>query len=155
MIHRTWFVLMPVSEGGNVSLDIAPEAWPGTQDNPIDAGNSPAGWNGAAGGSYYEIRGRPVRFATGYAGDDGFVPLLNLGWSLSVVRYNDTTDTTVPTVVFSESFQASLNVTPTADPSYGPVIQLTGPAASLGAVPLLVTLQIMQAKDEDRSNTGP
>lgn len=151
MIARSYYVVMPTAEGGNVALDIVLEAFPGSQSDPIDSGNSPGGWNGGN-GSYYEIRSRPVRFPT-TTGDDGFVPRLALGWTFSITPL-DTVQQTVPGVQFSESLQASLNATPLADPSYGPVMRLGGAAGTIGGLAYLVQLQIMQAKDEDRTESG-
>ncbi len=153
MIARTYYVVMPSAEGGDVALDLVIEGFPGSQADPIDTANSPAGWNGGN-GSYYEIRSRPVRFATGHAGDNGFVPLFNLGWTLSTARYNDDSGSGMISVELSESLQASLNATPLTDPSYGPVIRLSGPASEIGGTAFVVHLQIMQAKDEDRASSG-
>lgn len=155
MIARTYYVVMPVHEGegsGPVALDIIPEAFPGSQDDPIDAGNSPAGWNAALGGSYYEIRSRPIRLPV-QVGDDGFVPRFNLGWTFALTALG-TTNIAVPGVQFSESLQASLNATPLVDPTYGPVIRLSGLSTDVSGGAYLVQLQIMDQKDEDRASTG-
>jgi len=152
MIARTYYVVMPEAESGNVALDIVVEGFPGSQADPIDAGNSPAGWNGGN-GSYYEIRSRPIRLPV-EVGDDGFVPRFNLGWLCSVTPISTIAALALPGVQFSASLQASLNATPLTDPSYGPVIRLAGTAAAVGGMALTVQLQIMEAKDEDRASTG-
>lgn len=151
MIARTYYVVMPTAESGTVALDIVLEAYPGSQGAPIAAGNAPAGWNGGN-GSYYEIRSRPVRLPV-KSGDDGFVPRFRLGWTYSASRVG-TADGAVPGVQFSETLQAALNSTPLADPTYGPVIRLSGLQANVGGGAFVVQLEIMQAKDEDRTDTG-
>ena len=151
MIARTYYVVMPTS-GGNVALDIIVEGFPGSQDDPIDIGNAPAGWNGGN-GSYYEIRSRPIRLPV-QVGDAGFVPRLNLGWLISVTPIGTAAALALPGVQLSESLQASLNATPLADPSYGPVIRLAGTSAAVGGMALTVQLLIMGAKDEDRTDSG-
>ncbi len=152
MIARTYYVEMPNPEGGDVALDIVVEL-PGSQSEPIDSGNSPAGWVGS-GGSYYEVRGRPLRLPV-QVGDAGFVPRFNLGWSLSVVPVGTGAEQQfLPGVQISESLQASLNATPLTDPSYGPVIRLSGTAGDVSGLVYTVHLLVMEAKDEDRTSTG-
>ncbi len=151
MIARTYYVEMPTSEG-TAAIDIVVEAYPGSQDDPIDAGNSPAGWNGED-GSYYEIRSRPIRLPV-EVGDAGFVPRLNLGWLCSVTPSGGAAAAAMPGVQFSASLQASLNATPLTDPSYGPVVRLSGAGSAVGGLAFIVQLLIMEAKDEDRASSG-
>ena len=155
MIARTYYVVMPVHEGegsGPVALDIIPEAFPGSQGDPIASGNAPVGWNATLGGSYYEIRSRPIRLPV-EVGDPGFVPRFNLGWTFSITALG-VNNIAVPGVQFSESLQSSLNATPLPDPTYGPVIRLAGLSTDVSGGAYLVQLLIMEAKDEDRASTG-
>ncbi len=147
MIARTYYVEMPIAVGESDpgDIDIVLEL-PGEQADPIDTGNSPAGWVGAT-GSYYEIRGRAVRLPV-QVGDAGFVPRLNLGWSISVAAYGAGA---APAYELSASLQSSLDATPLTDPSYGPVLRLKG-TADTGGQQLVVNLLVMEAKDEDRAN---
>lgn len=148
MIARTYYVTMPaaVGEAAPGDIDIVLEL-PGTQANPVDSTNAPAGWVGDT-GSYYEIRGRVVRLPV-VVGDAGFVPRLNLGWSISVATYNDVG--AAPAYALSASLQASLNAAPLADPAYGPVLRLIG-RVDTAELQVVVNLLIMEAKDEDRAN---
>jgi hypothetical protein len=149
MIARTYYVVMPaaVGEATPGDLDIVVEL-PGTQAAPVATGNAPAGWVGAT-GSYYEIRARPLRLPV-VVGDAGFVPRLNLGWSLSVMPY--AAGAGVPHQL-SASLQSSLDATALTDPSYGPVIRLKG-SVETGEQQLVVNLLVMEQKDEDRNAAG-
>lgn len=148
MISRTYVVLMPSSETATTPVNIFVQDQPGTIDAPISQGSA----------AYFEWRGRPVRFET-TSEDDGFVPRLRLGMSVSVVPLVSVAtpiSTVVPSVALSESLVPDLSILTVpvlADPSGMPAIQLTGSAAT-AAHAYLVSLEIMQAKDEDRTDTG-
>lgn len=148
-------VLMPTGdEGPPPALDILVQNDPGTQADPVLV---------AGGGAYYETRGRPVRIpvlaAQGQSA--GFVPRTRLGISLSIVSISSASSIPVPGTQLSASL-ASLSSTdagptisvPTfADPSGQPAIRLQADADNEGEI-FLVSLEIMEAKDEDRDPTG-
>lgn len=163
MIHREYIVKMPTT-APTTPLDIIVQGYPGSQDAPISVagGTTPVGWSGSD-GAYYELRGRPLRLpvlaAAGQMG--GFVPRLNLGFTLSILPVKTAIVTDIPGVQLSQTLDslASTDIGPTinipvlADPAYGPVIRLTGGAATAGTYWILHLL-VMEAKDEDRSATG-
>jgi hypothetical protein len=148
MISRTYVVDMPAGEDAAVPVNILVQNNPGTIDAPVAQGSA----------SYFEWRGRPLRFESVY-GDPGFVPRLTLGFGLSVVPLVSLTTpiaAVVPSVALSQSLIPDLSifqVEPLADPSGMPVIQLTGSSATASHA-YLVTLQVMEAKDEDRTAEG-
>ncbi len=130
-------------------------------------GNAPSGsWGTNNDGAYYELRARPLRIPVLSGGapptaaqiSNGFVPRMRLGFALSVVPVATGIQTDVPGVQLSSSLVPALGITgltlaALADPSYGPVIRLTGGANTAGKT-YLVTLAIMEAKDEDRNAAG-
>lgn len=148
MISRTYVVNMPAGGDAAVPVNIFVQNDPGTIDAPVSQGSA----------SYFEWRGRPLRFETVF-GDAGFVPRLTLGFGLSVVPLVSLTTpiaTVVPSVALSQSLVPDLSilqVAPLADPSDMPAIQLTG-SSSTASHAYLVTLQVMEAKDEDRTAEG-
>jgi hypothetical protein len=159
MISRTYVVQMPEgSEFGN-TLDILVRDDPGAPDAPVLGGAN------ASSGAYYEWRGRPLRFETIAAdgASGGFVPRLALGFSLSIVPVDDTSEAiTIPSVQLSESLVGTLASTDTgptinipsfADPNDLPAIQLVNSETSAGLF-FLVSLQVMEQKDEDRNAAG-
>jgi hypothetical protein len=161
MIHREYIVQMPNSVA-TVPLDIVVEGFPGSSDAPVNAANSPVGWSGGD-GAYYEWTGRPLRLpvkaADGSTG--GFIPRLTLGFLVTITPIAAALSVAVPGVQLSQTL-ASLASTDTgpsmpiptlADPTYGPVIRLVGDTSSAGAF-YVVSLQVMEPKDNDRSPTG-
>jgi hypothetical protein len=182
MISRTYVVKMPeatsttpfdiVVQGpvGSSATGASSASTPGVQPTvavSVANGNAPAGaWGTNNDGSYYEIRARPFRVPVLAGGAPptaaqialGFVPRLRLGLTLSVVPLATAIQTDVPGVQLSSSLVPALSITglavpALADPSYGPVIRLTGGANTAGKF-YLVTLAIMEAKDEDRNAAG-
>lgn len=151
MISRTYVVLMPTDEEATTPVNIFVQDDPGTPSLPVSQGSA----------AYFEWRGRPIRFETvaadGVAG--GFVPRLRLGFSYSLaplVSQRSPNTTAVPSVAFSESLIPDisiLSVPVLADPSGMPVIQLTG-TADTASHTYVLSLQIMEAKDEDRLAEG-
>jgi len=151
MISRTYVVLMPSGGAAATPVNIFVQDDPGTPDQPVSQGSA----------AYFEWRGRPMRFET--VADDGaangFVPRLRLGFGLSVVPLvSEATpiSTVVPSVALSASLVPDLSillVPVLPDPSGMPVIQLTGSTSTAGHT-YLVTIQIMEAKDEDRTGEG-
>ena len=151
MISRTYVVSMPAGEDAAIPVNLFVQDDPGTIDAPVSQGSA----------SYFELRGRPLRFET-TAEDgvvNGFVPRLTLGFGLSVVPLVSLAtpiSTVVPSVALSASLIPDISILTVpvlADPSDMPAIQLTGSTDTASHV-YLVTLQVMEAKDEDRSPTG-
>jgi len=148
MISRTYVVLMPSGGDAAVPVNVFVQNDPGTIAAPVSQGSA----------AYFEWRGRPLRFET-VAGDPGFVPRLRLGFGLSVVPLVSLTtpiSTLVPSVALSESLVPDLSILTVpvlADPSGMPAIQLTGSTDTAGHT-YLVTLQVMDARDEDRTSEG-
>lgn len=161
MIHREYIVLMP-SSVATIPLDIVVEGFPGTADAPIKAGNAPIGWTGGD-GAYYEWTGRPLRLpvkaSAGATG--GFIPRLTLGFLATITPIAAVLSVAVPGLQLSQTLAslASTDTGPTiaiptlADPTYGPVIRLVGDTSSAGAF-YVVSLQVMEPRDNDRSPTG-
>ena len=151
MISRTYVVLMPSGEAASTPVNIFLQDDPGTIDAPVSQGSA----------AYFEVRGRPVRFETVFADGvaNGFVPRLALGYSLSVtplVSAATPIAASVPAVALSQSLvpdQSILTVPVLADPSGMPAIQLQGSSDTQSHV-VLVSLQIMEAKDDDRTGNG-
>lgn len=153
MITRTYVVQMP---NDDTPLDILVESAPGSQDAPVVI-------SGGDDGSYYEWRGRPLRFpvlaAAGASG--GFVPRLRLGFTVTVTPISPFICDSLPGVQLSESLASlastdsgpSINIPTLADPSGEAVIRLVG-GDDTQALFFTVTLMCPEAKDEDRSNTG-
>lgn len=150
MISRTYVVQMPSGESPATPLDILVQSDPGTTDAPVVAGGT---------GAYYELRGRPLRIpvlaAQGQSA--GFVPRLNLGFSLSLIPLSVAVGgPALPGVQLSASLASLASVDGTipipafADPGGEPVIRLTGSADTLGLF-FLLALQVAEGKDEDRS----
>jgi hypothetical protein len=168
MIHRTYFIVMPSNPSSMTFLDILPRLV-GTMAAPmrIAAGGTtpPAGWQvfGATNGDgqVAEWRGRPINFealaSAGAAG--GFNPRFALGWNLGLYPADSAGDgcASQPNHQLSASLVGTLaapfNVTQIADPTYGPAIRLMNNADVAGRA-FIVHLQVMQAKDEDRAETG-
>ena len=138
------------SEVSTTPVDIFVETNPGTQDDPVIAGES----------AYYEWRGLPLRLPNP-AGTNGFVPRLRLGFEVTVTGISAAVVTDLPGVQLSESL-ASLSSTdsgPTIsvpafpDPVGGAAIRLVGGTGTGGKV-FAVTLKVGEQRDEDRSPTG-
>ena len=159
MIHRTYIVKMP-NETPTTPLDIVVEGFPGTNAVPIKTSTAPVGWSGGD-GVYYEWTGRALRLPNKLSlGASQFIPRFLLGWSLSMYRINTAIVTDLPAVLLSQSLvddlssgDGSIVSAPLTDPSYGPVIRLTGGAATAAAI-FVVHLQVMQARDNDRVAAG-
>lgn len=163
MIHRTYIVKMP-NETPTTPLDIVVEAYPGSQAAPISLAASPVtapvGWSGDD-GAYYERTARPLHLPNKLSlGASQFIPAFLLGWSLTMYRINTAVVTDLPAVRLSQSLVNDLSSgdglivsAPLTDPSYGPVIRLTGGANTASAI-FVVHLQVMQARDNDRLSTG-
>jgi hypothetical protein len=148
MISRTYLVLMP-DETPTTPLDILVESDPGTPDAPVIVGDA----------AYFEWRGRPLRIPVLAVDgtDEGFVPRLRLGFSLSILPWSNSASAGLPSVQPSESLLGTVTVgsgTPNlADPNDEAVIRLIGTADTAGQY-YIVSLMCPEAKDEDRSNTG-
>ena len=148
MISRTYVVLMPSGGEAATPVNIPVQDDPGLPTAPATQGSA----------AWFEWRGRPLRFET-VAGDPGFVPRLRLGFGFSIVPLVSLAtpiSTVVPSVAFSESLVQDMSILTMpvlADPSGMPAIQLTGSSSTAGHT-YLVTLQIMEAKDEDRTAEG-
>jgi hypothetical protein len=159
MISRTYVVKMPTSVS-TTALDILVQNNPGTQAAPVVAGSD---------GAYYEFLGRPLRIPVEAGGAPptaaaiaaGFVPRLRLGCLVSITPIKASISTDLPGVQLSSSLAslASTDSGPTiavpalADPSGGPAIRLTGGAGTAGLF-FLVSLQVVEGKDSDRSAMG-
>lgn len=157
MISRQYIVLMPTETPTN-PLNIFVRNSPGTKAVPI----SPA-----AGGEYYEWRGRPLRFeqlalTSAGATNSAFAPRARLGFRVTVTPLGTAVQTDLPSVQLSTSFGslASTDAGPTInipaladDTTNGPMIRLIGGANTAGDF-FLVSLDIMEATDEDRDPTG-
>ncbi len=151
MISRTYVVMMPGDSHPTDPVNIYVQDAPGTPEQPVEQEDA----------CYFEWRGRPIRFETvaadGVAG--GFVPRLTLGFAFSIVplvSLRQPNTTVVPSVAFSESLIPDisiLSVPVLPDPSDMPAIQLTG-TADTASHTYLLTIQIMEAKDEDRTSEG-
>jgi hypothetical protein len=152
MISRTYVVQMPGGGEAGHQLDILVQDDPGTQSDPVVLSS----------GAYYEVRGRalriPVLAAAGASA--GFVPRLQLGFSISVTPIGDTV-TSIPAVQLSASLAslASTDTGPTiaipafADPNGQPAIRLTSDTDSDAGF-FVVSLLISEQKDEDRDGAA-
>ncbi len=142
MITRAYVVTMPEGEAAATPVDILVQDDPGSPADPV-----------VGVGSYYEVRGRPIRFETveadGVVG--GFVPLMNLGMMFAITSIGNV-PAPVPAVQLSESLStlgADIGAA-FADPNGLPAIRLTGSGDTEAGV-YLVTVQIAQAQDEDKA----
>lgn len=143
---------MPDNAGNVPNMDLLPETAPGTRAAPV-------GHNGAAAnatnGFVYELRGRPIRFERRISAASGFVPRCALGWQIGYAAVN-VQPTEALRIQLSQSFLggaagllSGVSLTPLADQGGVPTIRITNTATIQGFV-LVVTLQIAEAKDDDR-----
>lgn len=160
MISRTYVVKMPSTPDTAAPVDILVQNQPGTQAAPVVTAGDAA---------YYELRGRPLRIPVESGGAPptaaqiaaGFVPRFRLGVALSITPIRNAIAGVSPGVQLSSTLASlastnvgpSINVPALADPAGGPSIRLIGGAATSGLF-FLVSLQVPEAKDEDREGTG-
>lgn len=157
MVNRTWLVKMPTSTA-TAPVDIAVQSNPGSNSAPV----TPAA--PAADATYYEWRGRTLRFEqlkllSSGAANSSWSPRARLGFQVSVQSFgNAGIDTDLPDLQLSASFgtfaATGLAVPALADSvTAGPIIRLIGGTATAGKF-FLVNLLIAEAKDEDASAGG-
>lgn len=174
MIHRTYIVKAPttsdvldiVVEGPVGFTSTAAATTPGVKPYaPVQLSNAPVGWNGTD-GAYYEILGKtlgvPLKALISGSANPAFVPRFRLGWGISFVSLDASILSAAPSVLLSQSLVGNLGTTDgtivlatLADPSYGPVIRLTGLSDEgfLGQL-FALHLRVMEPKDEDRNPIG-
>ncbi len=149
-------VQMPAGGEGGDTLDILVQD-PGSPSAPVLGGDT------IVNGAYYEWRGRPIRLET-LAADGatgGFVPRTRLGLKFSIVEITSGTAGALPGVQLSASLASlastdagpTINIPAFADPSGEPVIRLRNSADSAEGF-FMVSVEISEAKDEDRSPQG-
>lgn len=157
MISRLYIVKMPTEVSTN-PVDILVETNPGSQGAPVVSGSD---------GAYYEWRGRPLSLPNPASDPTTFIPRFRLGFEVSVTPYGTAMSEAVPSVQLSASLASvsSTDVGPTIsvpafpDPAGGAAIRLIGGVdggtgvTTAGRV-FMVSVQIPEAKDEDRNPTG-
>lgn len=154
MISRLYVVKMPTEVSTN-PVDILVETNPGSQDAPVTAGTD---------GAYYEWRGRPISLPNPASDPTTFIPRFRLGFAVNVMPYGNLLSLAMPSVQLSESLASvsstdagpTISVPAFPDPVGGAAIRLIGGVNGVTTAGLvyLVSVQIPEAKDEDRNPTG-